>query len=56
MAISSHFARVGWVWVSADIAKGRRERWVPVLPELEDVVDEIVTHVRLDEYVTPLAS
>jgi integrase/recombinase XerC len=46
-----HFARVGWVWVSADIAKGRRERWVPVLPELADVVDEIVTHVRLDEYV-----
>src|SRR4029077_21268383 len=37
-----HLARVGFVHVSPDIAKGRRERWVPVLPELEDVVAEIV--------------
>ena len=37
-----HLARVGFVHVSPDIAKGGRERWVPVLPELEDVVAEIV--------------
>ena len=24
-----HFERLGWIWVSADIAKGGRERWVP---------------------------
>jgi integrase/recombinase XerC len=29
-----HLRRPGWVWVSADIAKGGRERWVPVLEEL----------------------
>jgi len=37
-----HFEREGAVWMSADIAKGSRERFVPVLPELEDVVAEIV--------------
>src|SRR3954451_12774518 len=26
-----HFERSGYVWVSADIAKGKRERWVPVI-------------------------
>jgi integrase/recombinase XerD len=48
-----HFARTGWVWVSADIAKGKRERWVPVLPELAPIVAEIVARVGLDEYVIP---
>jgi integrase len=31
-----HFRRPGWVWVSSDIAKGSKARWVRVLPELED--------------------
>lgn len=48
-----HLARVGWVHVSEDIAKGRRERWVPVLSELVEVVDEVVAHVALDEFVIP---
>ncbi len=48
-----HFMREGWVWFSADIAKGGRERWVPVLPELEPVVNEIVALVGPGEYVTP---
>jgi integrase len=30
-----HFMRPGFIWVSADIAKGKRERWVPILTELE---------------------
>lgn len=30
-----HFRRPGWVWVSSDIGKGGKERWVPVLPELQ---------------------
>ena len=41
-----HFERPGWVHVSADIAKGGRERWVPVLPELEPVVAEILANVE----------
>ena len=35
-----HLRRPGWVWVSPDIGKGGRERWVPVLPELEATFDE----------------
>jgi hypothetical protein len=27
-----HFARDGWVWFSADIAKGGKERWAPINP------------------------
>jgi integrase/recombinase XerD len=46
-----HFAREGFVWFSADIAKGKRERWVPVLPELRPVVEEIRASVRSDHYV-----
>jgi integrase/recombinase XerC len=48
-----HFQREGWVWVSEDIAKGHRERWVPVLPDLVDVVHDIRTSVHADEYVLP---
>ncbi len=48
-----HFARPGWVWFSADIAKGRRERWAPVLPELAPIVDEIRAELADDEHVIP---
>jgi site-specific recombinase XerD len=48
-----HFARPGFVWVSADIAKGRRERWLPVIEELAPVVAEIVANVGPDEYMLP---
>jgi integrase len=41
-----HFERPAWVQISADIAKGGRERWVPVLPELEPVVAEILASVE----------
>jgi integrase len=41
-----HFERPAWVHISADIAKGGRERWVPVLPELEPVVAEILANVE----------
>lgn len=33
-----HFSRQGWVWIDAAIAKGGRERWVPVLDELAPVI------------------
>lgn len=41
-----HFTQqAGAVWVSPDIAKGGRERYVPVLPELVPVVEEILHSV-----------
>ncbi|MEA2493096.1 MAG: integrase/recombinase XerC, partial [Thermoleophilaceae bacterium] len=48
-----HFERAGFVWVSADIAKGGRERWVPVIGDLVPVVTEIRAGVGEDEYVLP---
>lgn len=36
-----HFDRPGFVWFSPDIAKGKRERWVPILPELAPTAEEI---------------
>ena len=48
-----HFRRHGWVWVSADIGKGQKERWVPVIRDLELVWAEIAQHVAEDEYVIP---
>lgn len=47
-----HFERPGWVHVSADIGKGNRERWVPVLPELAPVVEEILVALGPEDYVT----
>lgn len=41
------------MWVSTDIAKGGRERWVPVIADLEPVVAEIRADVQTDEYVLP---
>lgn len=48
-----HFGREGLVWVSADIAKGRRERWVPVIADLAPIVEEIRTDVGSEEYALP---
>lgn len=48
-----HFARPGLVWVSGDIAKGGRERWVPIIPDLDAVVAEIRKDVGEMEYVLP---
>jgi integrase/recombinase XerD len=41
-----HFQRPGWIWISADIAKGGKERWIPVIEELEPVVAEIRRNVN----------
>lgn len=46
-----HFDRVGAIWVSADIAKGKRERWVPVSDELGPIAEDIRRYVAPDEYV-----
>ena len=48
-----HFARPGWVWVSGDIGKGGRERWMPVIPDMAEVVDEVLASVAPDEYLLP---
>jgi integrase/recombinase XerD len=39
-----HFQREGWVWFSPDIAKRKVERWVPVLPDLEPVIQTLPTN------------
>ena len=48
-----HFERPGWVWVGADVGKGERERWMPVIADLVAVVAEIRAHVGRDEFVLP---
>ena len=48
-----HFAREGWVLVSADMAKGGRERWVPVMADLEPVVCEIRETTPAECFVLP---
>jgi integrase/recombinase XerD len=48
-----HFAREGWVWISPELAKGGRERWVPVISDLEPVADDICETADLDDYVLP---
>ncbi len=48
-----HFRRDRFVWVSADIAKGGRERWMPAFTDLEPVVAEIRGHVPDDCSVLP---
>ncbi len=46
-----HFKRAGAIWVSPDVAKGGRQRFVPVLAELEEVVADIFETVGEDDYV-----
>ena len=48
-----HFARAGWILISAEMAKGGRERWVPVMVDLEPVVREIRETTEPDQYVLP---
>jgi site-specific recombinase XerD len=48
-----HFSRPGYVWVSADIAKGGKERHIPVLNRLKPTVAEIVDTVPDVEFVFP---
>jgi len=48
-----HFAREGWLLVSRDIAKGGRERWVPVMADLEPVVRDIQETTPPQHFVLP---
>ena len=47
-----HFRRPGWVWVSADIDKGQKERWIPVITDLEPIWEDLAT-LADDEYALP---
>jgi integrase/recombinase XerC len=46
-----HFKRPGAIWVSPDVAKGARQRFIPVLAELQEVVADIHATVGEDDYV-----
>jgi integrase/recombinase XerD len=48
-----NFDRRGFIWVSPDIGKGNKERWIPVSDELASVVESIRIEVGSDEYVVP---
>jgi site-specific recombinase XerD len=48
-----HFEREGWVLVSAEMAKGGRERWVPIMVDLEPVVREIRETTDPAHFVLP---
>jgi integrase/recombinase XerD len=48
-----HFERPGLIWVSPDIAKGGRPRWLPVLDEVRPVVDEIRANTGSRAFVIP---
>lgn len=48
-----HFERPGFIWVSRDIGKGGRERFIPILDDLEPVAAEIRSSVAPDHFVFP---
>lgn len=48
-----HFSRPGFIWVSEDIGKGGRERWVPISSDLSPIAAEIVAAVTTDDLVLP---
>jgi integrase/recombinase XerC len=48
-----HLERPGWVWFSEDITKGGKERWVPVLQELEPIIAETIGSVSPLSFVIP---
>lgn len=48
-----HFERRGFIWVPPEIAKGGRERFVPIIADLEPVVAEIQEQCAPDDYVVP---
>jgi integrase/recombinase XerC len=48
-----HFAREGWIWIPPDLAKGGRERWVPVIRDLEPIACDIRENTDPAYYVLP---
>jgi integrase len=48
-----HFMRDGFGSVSADIAKGKRERWVPIIAELAREVADLRRTLATDDFALP---
>ncbi len=48
-----HFARDGWIWIPPELAKGGRERWVPVIRDLDPIVRDIRATTDPEHYVLP---
>jgi integrase len=48
-----HFAREAWIWIPPGLAKGGRERWVPVIGDLEPVVHDIRETAGPEDHVLP---
>jgi integrase/recombinase XerC len=48
-----HFARDGWIWISPELAKGGRERWVPVIRDLAPIVLDIRETTDPEHYALP---
>jgi integrase/recombinase XerD len=46
-------ARDGWIHVPSTIGKGRKERWIPVIQDMREVVDEVRLICPRDGYVVP---
>ena len=42
------FARKGWVHIRAEHAKGKKDRWIPAIPDLEPICADIRSSVALD--------
>jgi integrase len=51
-----HFERPGFVWVSGDIAKGSKERYVPVIADLQPVIAEMLAELGPDDYALQASS
>jgi site-specific recombinase XerD len=48
-----HFSRAGWILVSAEMAKGGRERWIPVMADLEPIVEDIRATGGREDFILP---
>ena len=48
-----HLERDDWIWVSSDIAKGSKERWIPVTEDLAPIVERLRRRLEPDDYVLP---
>lgn len=46
-----HFRRAGFIWVSPDIGKRGKQRWIPIIADLRPLAVKIGRDVADDEYV-----
>lgn len=46
-----HFRRAGWIWISPDIGKGGKERWLPVLADIRELAIDLGEQLADDDYM-----